>query len=107
MTEIPEDILERARTFCGDGRQLEAALGAYVVGQLYGWRALAMMHTTATRQRFDRILGVRLNDVCPEHTGLTDRLLGIRIADQVGAFWKVATRAEYGDRHVLGDPADG
>lgn len=106
MTQIPQDILDRASAFKGDGRHLEAALGAYVIGQLYGWRALAMMHTFRTRARHEKILGAPLSELCPEETELTERLLGIRTARKVGAFWKVATSSKYGtDRHVLDDSA--
>lgn len=107
MEPIPQEILDRAAKFKGDGRQLEAALGAYVIGQLYGWRALAMMHTYTTRARHQKILGATFAELVPEETELTRRLVGIRVARKVGAFWKVATSAKYGtDRHMLNSRAD-
>ena len=105
--QIPQDILDRAAAYKGDGRQLEAALGAYIIGQLYGWRALAMMHTHRTCRRHEAVLGARLSELFPEETELTDRLLGIRTAKRLGAFWKVATSSKYGsDRHVLDSAPD-
>ncbi|MGB3541680.1 hypothetical protein [Rubrivirga sp.] len=104
MIEIPDDIVRRAKAFDGAGDQLEAALGAYVIAKLYGWRSIAMLHTPATRRRIDEILGVRLADVAPEYTDLSQRVGGVRIAKKIGAFWKVANSAKYPNRRTLGKP---
>lgn len=88
--EIPQDIIERAATFTGDGRQLEAALGAYVLGRLYGYRALQMMHTFTTCRRHEEILGSKMADLFEPTTERTGRLVGIQIAEEVGSFWNVA-----------------
>lgn len=88
--EIPQTVAERALSYTGPGRQLEAALGALVVGQLYGRRALLMLHGSRIIRRHERILGVSFKDACPHETSETSRLYGIRLADKLGGFWKVA-----------------
>lgn len=101
---IPPDILARAAMFKGDARKLEAALGAYVIGQLYGWRALYMVHTQAHCRKLEAILGARFSDLCPESTSITHRSLGIRIAEQIGSFWRVARgKGHNATRAVLND----
>lgn len=87
--QISADIIERAAKFKGNGHHLESALGAYTMAHLYGWRVVRLLHGTRIMQRHQRILGVKLADVCPERTNLADRCLGIRIADKVGAYWRV------------------
>lgn len=89
--EIPQSIIEKASTFTGNGHHLESALGAYALGQLYGWRVLRMLHGSRIVRRHERALGVCFQEVCPERTSLSDRVLGIRIADMAGAFWPIAT----------------
>ena len=104
MTAIPPDILARAAAFEGDARKLEAALGAYVLGQLYGWRALYMVHTQAHCRQLEAILGARFVDLCPESTEITSRSLGIRIAQRLGSFWRVARgKGHNATRAVLND----
>lgn len=103
MTAIPPDILARAAAFKGDARKLEAALGAYVIGQLYGWRALYMVHTQAHCRQLEAILGARFVDLCPETTEITSRSLGIRIAQRLGSFWRVARGKGYNDTRAVFD----
>lgn len=88
--EIPQPVIERALSYTGPGQHLEQALGALVVGQLYGRRALLMLHGSRIIRRHERILGVSFKDACPHETDETRRLFGIRLAEKLGGFWKVA-----------------
>ena len=104
MIGIPDEITERAASFRGTAHHLEEALGAYAMGQLYGWRVLRMMHGTKNMNRSQRILGVKFADVCPERTELSQRCLGIRLADKARGFWRIAEGKDAGrERFQLDD----
>lgn len=87
---LPSDIERVVREYKGDPWILENALGAYVVAQFYGWRVFRLLHANRlTVRKYEKVLGVRFEDVCPERTELSTKCRGIRIADRVGAFWRV------------------
>lgn len=88
--KIDNDLIERIRTFKGLGTTLESAVGAYVLGNVYGWRAVFMMHNQKTVARYNKILGFRIQDVCPEYTKFSDRFFAIRAARKASSFWAVA-----------------
>ena len=88
--EIPDEVVEHALTYTGRGQHLESAIGSLVVGRLYGRRALLMLHGSRIILRNERILGVSFKEACPQETAYTSRLLGIRLAEKLGGFWKVA-----------------
>ena len=48
-----------------------------------------MIHTRGTVKKYEKILGLEFKDCMPERTEYTDRLLGIRLADEIGKFWAV------------------
>lgn len=108
MEHLPQQIIERAATFVGDGRHLEAALGAYTMGQLYGWRVLYLLHSPGTCRRYESILGARFDELCPETTELSRKSFGMRIVESLGSFWKVAKGSLYaGERSHIGKPRGG
>jgi hypothetical protein len=85
-----EEIARRIATYTGPATSLGAALGAMVMGQHYGTRALRMIHSPATIRKYERILGVRFDEVCgSEFTPLSDKIVGIRAARELGGFWDV------------------
>lgn len=86
---IDADIEQIVREYRGDPGHLERALGAYVLGQFYGWRVLRLIHGQDSLKRYAGILGVDWSRDVPERTGLSSRCRGIRIADKVGAYWRV------------------
>ncbi len=75
--------------FSGLGNRLGAALGALVLGQHYGTRVLRMIHSPSTYRKYERILGIRFEDFCPEDTHLSGKNWGFKAAKRVGAFWDV------------------
>lgn len=102
--QIPSEIIERASKFRGTGHHLEAALGAYAIGQLYGWRVVYLLHAQHTLRRYEKILGGRFDEMCPERTELSRKSVGLAIVDRIGAFWRVAKGSRYSEeRHQIGD----
>lgn len=83
------DIVENAsKKYTGDMAVLETAVGALVLGQFFGWRVLRIMHGSAAYAKYQRILGVRFIEVCPDHTKLSRRNNGYRWTEDFGNYWK-------------------
>lgn len=105
MIELSEKdqatLQKKIKTFKGQFDVLESALGALVVGQFYGWRVLRMCHSSRSWNKYEKVLGLKFQKVCPEYTDISERNLGIKIANKLGAFWKVAQGKVDIDRRVL------
>lgn len=102
--DIPSEIVERASKFRGNGLHLEAAIGAYTIGRLYGWRVLYLMHAQHTLRRYEKTLGARFDALCPERTELSRKSVGLAVVDRIGSFWRVAKGSTYAaERHQIGD----
>lgn len=78
------------KDFEGQLGVLESAVGALVVGHKFGWRVLQIAHSQATLKKYEKILGLKFKDVCPERTELSKKSIGLRIADKLKSFWAVA-----------------
>lgn len=83
-------ILKKMDDFQGLGTSLESALGALIIGQYFGWRILKLLHTPTTYRRYEKALGVKFQDVCPEITEKGKRKsIGYAITEKLGSFWAV------------------
>lgn len=87
--ETKEQLEKAATEFKGNGTTLESALGAVLMGRMYGWRVLKMMHSPATYRNYEKILGIKFRDICKEETKLTQRNMGMKIAAKWNNFWEV------------------
>lgn len=88
--EVEQRILQHMNDFKGQFTTLESALGALIMGQHFGWRILKICHTPATYRSYEKILGIKFQDVCPEITALGKRKsIGYAIAQKLGSFWAV------------------
>jgi len=85
---INEIVEAASKKYVGDMGVLESAIGALVMGQFFGWRVLRILHSSSTYARYQRILGVRFMDVCPDHTKLSRRNNGYRWVEDFGSYWK-------------------
>ncbi len=82
-------VLEKIRTYSGQGPTLESALGALIVGQHIGWRVLRVIHSPSTYKKYEKILGLKFQDVCPDKTPQSSRNIGFEVTERIGAFWDV------------------
>jgi hypothetical protein len=93
LSHLPADVRqivdERINNFRGFSDVLSAAIGALVTGHYYGWRGLYCIHSPTTVRKYEKILGVKFSEVMPERTENTSRLLGVRMADEIGRYWAV------------------
>ena len=79
-------LLPEWRGYCPD---LSEALGALVFGQAYGWKGLYMIHSRTKVRAMEATLGLNFREILPERTALTSKIIGIRVADEIGRFWAV------------------
>lgn len=99
---VDADIESVIKSYEGDPAVLESALGAYLIGQYYGWRVVRLVHTGDTIRKYSQILGFSLKDALPDRTALSRRCRGIRIADRLGAYWAVVRGEKAGlERRLL------
>lgn len=99
-----EAIKQSVDKYRGQAMALESAFGAVVIGHRYGWRVLKIIHSPATYRKYEKILGVKFQDICPERGPLAKRSLGLAIADKLNSFWAVATgKKKIDDKAKLDD----
>ena len=85
------DIIDKATdTYNGDSCILGSALGALCFGTKFGWRALRLSHSASTYSKYEKILGIKFKQVCPERTVLSSRSIALKLADSIGNFWAIA-----------------
>lgn len=82
-------ITEKTRTYRGQLPTISAALGAITLGHQYGWRVLKIVHSPATLKKYEAVIGLKYEDICPESTDISHRNVGYRFYQKIGAFWKV------------------
>jgi len=82
-------VQESALTYHGYAPLVSEALGALVFGQLYGWRAVMMLHNRSKIKSFEQALGVSFRECMPDRTDVSDRILGVKLADELGKFWAI------------------
>lgn len=83
------DLMKRCEEFRGQIPTLSAAIGAIHIGNIYGWRVLKIIHSPATLKKYEAIIGMKYEEICPETTELSKRNVGYRVSQAVGAFWNV------------------
>lgn len=90
----------------GDIDQLEGALAMFLVGRLYGWRVIRLIHSKRTIRVWEEVLGVTINEVLPERGRLAYRSCAARQAAAIGNFWKaVSGEIKIPNRRYLGIPS--
>lgn len=92
LTKEQEKTIQHSLVrYRGNAVALESALGALFIGANYGWRVLKIIHSPATYKKYEDILGVSFQDLCPERTLLSKKSWGLAIADRLNSFWAIAT----------------
>ena len=87
--ELKSQLENAVKNFQGNGTTLESALGAVLMGQMFGWRVLKMIHNPTTYRKYEKILGLKFRDISKEETALSKRNVGMKAADKLKAFWEV------------------
>ncbi len=81
--------------FIGQAPDLESAIGMLMVGRLFGWKVLYLVHSRRTINKYVEILGISdCQEFFPAETENSKRSMGYKIASKVSNFWK-AVKGEY------------
>ena len=83
--KIIADALDKG----GQAPELESAIGMLYVGHALGWKVLYIVHSVATIEKYERILGIKVKERFEESTAHSERSLGFRIASKLTNFWRV------------------
>lgn len=76
------------RNFKGQLPTLEAAIGAWIVGEKLGWKVLYLVHDKSTIRKYEKILDVNFKEILPDETPLSKKSLAFEAVQKVSNFWK-------------------
>lgn len=101
--DLVKQVEEITREFVGQFDELENALGMLMMGRLLGWKVLVLIHNKRTIRKYEEILGgINIREAFPEEGPLAYKSLGLKIAKQLGNFWKaVSGELKIDDRREL------
>ncbi len=88
-SELLEHIDKIATEYKGDVSQLSSAIGAVMLGRLYGWRVIRITTTSKVYTRHQRVLSLDFKQVLPKETELSKKSIGYSIAKKLDKFWDV------------------
>ncbi|MDA8378433.1 MAG: hypothetical protein M0Z50_15530 [Planctomycetia bacterium] len=77
----------------GDGygqlTEIESAIGALLVGQMFGYRVLQLVHSPATCKKYTKLLGISsFREVCPPTGVYSNRNYLFRAMAKVTDWWR-------------------
>ena len=67
---------------------LEAAIGAYIVGQKIGWKPLLLVHDKKTLAKYEKILGIDFRKELPEVGVWANKSAAWELSQTVSNYWK-------------------
>ena len=87
--ELEAKLVKAVRSYSGNSSVLESALGTLIVGQHYGWRVIKLIHNQTTYKKYEKVLGIKFQDLCEEETKISRKSVGYKIAKSLNSFWAV------------------
>ncbi len=86
------EIVDRAViNFRGQADELENAIGMLMIGRIYGWKVLVIVHNKRTIKKYEEILGINIREMFPPEGPLAHKSLGYKFASTVSNFWKAVS----------------
>ena len=102
--ELVREIEELTGKFRGQFDELESAIGMLMLGRLFGWKVLVLIHNKRTIRKYEDILGINIREKFDEEGPLAHRSLGLKITKSLGNFWKaVSGELKIENRRELAD----
>ena len=77
--------------FEGSIAELESAIGMYMIGRHFGWKALYIMHSKPTIRKYEVILGLSVREEFDAEGPDANRSNGFRALTSVTNFWKAVS----------------
>ena len=85
-------VIDKAfKEFTGDFGQLEAAIGAFMIGKHLGWKPLLLIHDKKTLRRYEKILGVSFREIFLDVGPLAHKSRAWVLVQKVSNFWKAVS----------------
>ncbi|GJL71920.1 MAG: hypothetical protein NMNS01_11190 [Nitrosomonas sp.] len=85
-------IIDRAtENFRGQADELEIAIGMLMIGRIYGWKVLVIIHNKRTIKKYEKILGINIREMFPPEGPLAHKSVGYKIASKLSNFWKAVS----------------
>lgn len=84
-------IDKAAENFRGQADELENAIGMLMIGRIYGWRVLVIVHNKRTIKKYEEILNINIREMFPPEGPFAHKSLGYKIASKVSNFWKAVS----------------
>ena len=80
------------KEFKGTLTELEGAIGMLFVGRQFGWKPLMLMHDRKTIAKYEKILGIQVEDEFPQVGEYAMRSFAWRVfqkgKEKMASFWK-------------------
>ena len=86
LAQVINDAFDR---FSGQADDFEKAAGMLMIGDYFGWKALAIIHNKRTIKKYEAILGIEVREFFPEEGPIAMRLRGYEYSVKRGNFWKM------------------
>ncbi len=84
-------INERSAEFVGQLDELESAIGMMMIGRLFGWKVLALIHSKKTVKKYETILDISIQEMFEPEGPLTSKSNGYAFVQKLGNFWKAVS----------------
>lgn len=83
------DIIDKAiKNFSGNSDSLAGAIGYLMIGRKFGWRVMFFMRSQGTVRKYEKILGIKSNEVMPDVGPFAKKAVVWDALQVVGNFWK-------------------
>lgn len=86
--ELIELIDERTKEFAGQLNEIENAIGMLMIGRLFGWKPLLLIHDKSTIKKYEKILDLNIREVLPEVGEYANKSIAWKAVQKVTNFWK-------------------
>lgn len=76
-------------SYKGNADVLIGAIGALMIGRVYGWRVLRIVIGSNSYTKYQRVLGVEFKSILKPTTEFSDKSLGFKLVLKLNNFWDV------------------
>ncbi len=86
--QLVELIDKAVKGFEGNTDSLSGAIGYLMIGRNFCWRVMYFIHSQSTIRKYEKILGIRSEDVMPEEGPLARKAVAYQAMRKASNFWK-------------------
>ena len=90
--DLVMQIEKASVSFKGQLDELESAVGMFMIGRLFGWKVLVLIHNKKTIRKYEEILGgINIRELFEPEGPLVEKSIGLEVAKRLGNFWKAVS----------------